>query len=281
MSSHTYNARYKAEVAKFTKKDGIIAFCYMGYVIALTFALSIFSYSDTVHELFSMEVLRFINNPLRPILMVAPCLIIVLVRKQGFSSIGFHKKNLGSALLLGLIFSIIVQMLYLGLLPGFIGGGQLRPFGDIVVRILTVTLILAAWEDIVCSGFIQPRLHSIIKSNILAVFVGALFFAVMHLPIYFVVSDASALSVLFSARMIGWIGSHVVYNLLFRKYFSIFPVIMLHTFTNVAQGTWWEHSSATGLDDTISFAIKVLAVVVWAVYQVRKGKKASMLEQAD
>jgi len=273
MSDNNYNARYKAEVAKFTKKDGIIALCYMGYVIALAFAYSIIFYSDTVHELLSMEVLRFLDNPLRPILMVAPCFIIILVRKQGLSSIGIHKKKLGFALLLGLIFSIIAQMLYIGLLPGFIQGGQLRPFGDIIVHILTITLILAAWEDIVCSGFIQPRLHGVIKNNILAVFVGALFFAVMHLPIYFVVSDASALSVFLSARTIGWIGSHIIFNLIFRKYFSIFPVIMLHTFINVAQGSLWEYPRVAGINETISFATITLAVVVWAVYQSRKSKK--------
>jgi len=51
---------------------------------------------------------------IRPILGVAPVFVIVLLKKQGLSSMGFHKKNLGVALLLGLAFLVIAFILYSG-----------------------------------------------------------------------------------------------------------------------------------------------------------------------
>lgn len=280
MTSQSYNVQYKAEVAKFTKKDGMLALCYFAYILALTFFLG-FSLQSSIAAELSNETLIFINNVIRPIAMVLPCIVIIFVKKQGLSSIGIHKKNLGAALLLGLVFSAIALMLYWGLLPGLVQGGQLRPIGEIIVQILTVTLVLAAWEDIVCSGFIQTRLHGLIKHNILAVFVGALIFAFIHFPAYILADFIDpgyyrALNLLISPRMIGWIGMHTIHNLLFRKYFSIFPVIMIHTFVNVSQGLLWEAPGVTGLNETVSFAIIVLVVVAWAVYQVRKGKKPSV-----
>jgi len=75
-----------------------------------------------------------------------------------------------------------------------------------VIRALISTLIFAAWEDIVFSGLIQPRLHGIVKNNILAVFIGALFFALMYMPFFFVGLGTSALSMLVSSTMVVCMG---------------------------------------------------------------------------
>jgi len=272
---NSYNARYKEQIAKFTKKDGLLAICYFGYLMALSFALSFFFQSQMAYEL-SIDTLLFIHRVVRPILGVAPAFVIALLRKQGLSSIGFHTKNLGKALLLGLVFSVIALMLYSGVLPGIVQGGQLQPF-SVLTEALMITLVYAAWEDIVFQGYIQPRLHGIVKSNIIAVLIGALFFALVHVPVFVVVDGLSGLSILASATMAAWIGGHVIYNLVFRKYFSIFPVIMLHTFINFSsQGDIWE-SGVTSVDEVapfpISFVIITVAVILWAVYESRKSKR--------
>jgi len=266
MSNHIYNARYKAEAAKYKKKDGIIALCFFAYLFIVSF----------IYGMYSIPIATFHGVAIYALVNIAPLIIIVHAKKEGLSSIGIHKKHFLAALCLGLVFSVVALMIYRGLLPGFIQGGQLESIG-IILTGLYMGIILATWEDIAFAGYIQTRLYGLIKHDILAVLVGALLFALIHISMRWAVFGLSAFGALVSLETPGWIGMHVIHNLVFRKYFSIFPVIMLHTFINVAQGRLWA-SEVSGLDDTISFVIIVLAVVVWAVYQVRKGKKASMPE---
>jgi len=277
MSNYNYNARYKEEVAKFTKKDGLIAICYFAYIVVMGFAFSFFfNYSQMAQQL-SGRVLHVILNYISPVLYVAPVFIIVFIKKQGLSSVGFHKKDLKSVLLLCLALFALTQMMWSGLFIGSIQGGHFLPF-NVVTELIIIVLIAAAWEDIVFSGFIQPRLHGIFKNNIVAVFIGALFFAFMHMPVFFVAINLSPLDALLSDSFIVWIISHVLFNLVFRKHFSIFPVIAIHAFMNLASrgGEMWE-SGVTSLDTLapfpISYIIMAVAVILWAIYQNRKSRK--------
>jgi len=277
MSNYNYNAKYKEEVARFTKKDGLIAMCYFAYVLVMSFAYSFFALHSQIAQQLSVGVHAIINDFIMPILYATPVFVIIFLKKQGLSSIGFHKKNLGSVLLLCLAILIFTQMLYSGALLGLIQGGQLHTF-SVVIELLIIVLIAAAWEDIVFSGFIQPRLHGIIKNNIVAVFIGALFFAFVHMPVFFVATGLSPLDALLSDSFVVWIILHILLNLVFRKYFSIFPVIMLHASINLASrgGEMWE-SGVTSLDTLapfpISFIIMTVAVILWAIYQSRKSRK--------
>ena len=281
MNSHIYNAKYKAEVAKYGRKDAIIALCYVVYVCAMSYFLvpSHIASNIIVALDFSAGLgtigLNILFNFTTFIVMLAPFFVYMLITGQKLASIGFRKKHLGAALCLGLAFSAIALVLtYRGLLPGLIQGGQLNSFG-ILMLLLLQTLLAAAWEDILFSGYIQTRLYGLIRHDVLAVFIGAVLFGAMHIPSRVPQYGLSALGGLVSLEMIGWIGMHSVWNLLFRRHFSIFPVIMMHTFWNMAQARLWADPLPPGLNETASFAIIILAAGIWAFYTRRKGKKAS------
>ena len=276
MSSHIYNAKYKAEVAKYGKKDAVIAICFFVYICALLF----FADAIAAWVVIGLDIAGTRTGAIVYVLaialpMVVPVIAIILIRGQGLSSVGIHRKQLGAALGLGLVFSAIaIILLYIGLLPGFIQGGQLLPFGIIMFWLL-YTVILAAWEDIAFTGFIQPRLYGLIKHDILAVFTGGMMFAIMHIPFRLATVGPAAFNAYLLLEVAGWIGLHSIYNLVFRRYFSIFPVILLHTFINFSHGgRLWEHPRPAGLDETISFIVIVLAVGTWAFYLRRKGAAA-------
>jgi hypothetical protein len=269
MVNQGYNAKYRAETAKYTKKDGVIALC-------------LYAYLFIAHYVFGPIVLSWISDTSRNLafglVMVVPCIAIVLISRQGLSSIGIHAKHLRAALCLGLLFSAIALMLRRGILPGLIQGGQFHSIGTII-NVVFLTVIIAVWEDIVFHGYIQTRLYGLIKKDIPAMLTGAVLFAFIHLPIGLALEGASALSWFVSLNMVFWFGWYLIFNLVFRRYFSIFPVIMLHTAIVVSSGRLWVSTETwepgiSGLNETISFAIIVLAVCAWALFAYRKSKNA-------
>jgi len=255
---------YKDEVKKYGKKDAIIALCFF-----------IFWFMGGVAN----GLLRVAGvNPLIPgisfsFIMVAVCFVIVLVKKQGLSSIGFRKKNLWSALRLGLLFSIIPLVLNDGILPGIIHGYEPRPIGMILYMTIG-TFIFAASEDIAFVGYIQTRLYGLIKNDILAVCLGAFLFSIMHISVPLAVDGFAV----FNADIFIWLSFcfvlHFVMNAIFRRYFVIFSAMIWHTLNNVAGSrTIWATGEHTLLWPIISTIAIILAVVIWTYMRRRSATK--------
>ena len=259
---------YKQEVSKYTKKDAITALC-----VWLAMCIIVFVFGTIMRTVYLGGMQQTVNLVQQFAFMLL-CVVVVLLKKQGLSSIGFRTDNIWSALRLGLVISIVPLLLYNGLLAGIINEWQLQPIRNILYGLL-ITFLFAAPEDIAFTGYIQPRLHGLVKIDALAVFVGALLFAFLHIVFFIAVIGLSEFSLILSPHMVGWIGSHIMFNLIFRKYFSIYPVIIFHTFFNfAAAGRLWlgaEH----GIDETISFVILISAVIVWACFSYYSSKKIS------
>ncbi|MCL2354148.1 MAG: CPBP family glutamic-type intramembrane protease, partial [Defluviitaleaceae bacterium] len=166
------NEIYKQEVLKYNKKDGIIALSFFVFYCILMFMLGVVRRLG-VDPLFSGIGVS--------VIAAIALILLLLLKKDGMSSIGFHKENLWSAIRLGLFFGLIPLLLSGGLLPGIvIYGWQVAPIGQILLATL-FTFIFAAHEDMIFVGYIQTRLYGLIKRDILAVFVGALLFSLMHI----------------------------------------------------------------------------------------------------
>jgi membrane protease YdiL (CAAX protease family) len=272
MGRHIYNARYKEEVAKYGKKDAIIALC---YIVFLSIALPLV-FGTLSPWMRSLPITGELRITILSFLFLVPCFAAILIKRQGFSSIGIHTKNLLPALCLGIVFSTFsLVFTYRGILPGLLTGEQFQTFG-ILMALLFSTVINAAWEDIAITGYVQTRLYGLIKNDVLCVLVGGLLFAWIHIPprIYF--HGLSAFDAYLLVEVVGWIGMHVIFNWVFRRYFSIFPVILLHTFINFAGGNLWYMPLPLGVNHTIiSFLVTVLVVGAWALYLNRKGNKLS------
>jgi hypothetical protein len=130
------------------------------YPVFLSIALPLVMFSPWVGSLPIPGALRI---TIIFFLYLVPCFAVILIKQQGFSSIGFHTKNLLPALCLGIVFSVFsLVFTYQGILPGLLTGGQFQTFG-ILMTLLLSTVLNAAWEDIAITGYVQTRLYGLIK----------------------------------------------------------------------------------------------------------------------
>jgi len=161
------------------------------------------------------------------ILLIFP-FVIVLKKKQGLSSLGFCKKNLWPSLGLGLSCGIVALIFNKGILFAIIYGWKLEPFGFLVYQFLYYLVGIALIEEVIFRGYIQTRLYGIFRNNVSAVLTGALMFSLMHVP-----NQLAKGNVELNLALLIWLATcfiwHIVFNLIYVKYNSIFGPILLHT----------------------------------------------------
>jgi len=243
--------RYNQEVRKYEKKDAIIALC--AFVVAT--AISVLDYVLITNFESHATILQFTGR----ILIIGMTFAIVLVKKQGLASIGFHKDKLWSILRFTIL--LIVVFSAFGIIPGLIHGWEFNTL-RVLIPLLLTTIIMAAGEDIFFVGYLQTRLYGIFKSHVLAILVGAVCFALIHVPIG-----------LLSPFPMGWVGmwviwmiGHTLMVLIFRRHFSIIPVIVVHTLANfLSGGSLWVAFDFG--EDWTGIGI-ILVLVVLLVYEI-------------
>jgi len=208
------------------------------------------------------------------LIMGIACFVVIGIKKDGLGSIGFHKENLWPALRIGLLFGFVPLALNNGLLPGFILGWEMQTSALILLLILLRTFILAAHEDMIFVGYIQTRLYGLIKRDLLAVLVGAILFSLMHIMPQLGLHGFAAFHVGNGLWLLVLIPQHIVFNALFRRYYSIYPTMILHTLVN-GVGQMWRvrEPEAWWSGGFIYLFAIVLAVGIWALYLRRKDQK--------
>jgi len=259
--------KYAQEVAKFNKRDGILAISVFFGLLLLSnvfpLVLRMIPMSDVV---FTRILLVWLA------LLAFGVFIVVKARKQKLSSIGFHKENLGKGIGLGLLFSLI-PVAFIAIVPGMLHGFFELDLGWLMLTLIS-TFIFAAHEDVIFVGFIQTRLYGLIKSRFLAIFVGSLLFALMHLPpwIYMGRLDMNQpIEILF--QVVRWSAMHFVFVAVFKKYYSIVPVFILHTINNLSNV--FSYSNMTLAN--ISIAVSVLAAC-FLYWQTNKADKKALVQ---
>jgi len=268
-------SRFGKEISRFGKKDGILALCMFLFSTLLIVA------SITVRNMgFPMPwfVARIIEY-----IPVVTIIVIVLHNKQGLSYIGIHKEKLWPAIRLGLLFSLI-PIIFRGLIPGFYGGFNRLSLGAIISA-FAISLLFAAWEDILYAGFITPRLYGFIKSGWFAIPLGALLFAIMHVPAWVLNGGMHfgswELLGLNGLQILRWCIGFTFYFAVFRKYYSIVPVILIHTINNFM----WDLTSGApepfGMENwwIISNAARLLAAgtLFFHIYKSEKKEQQNSL----
>jgi len=256
--------RYEQEVQKYGKKDSIIALCACLVIAVLTVALWAIAESFELARLQS-SILQLTFSAI----VIGIAVTIVLIRKQGLASIGIHKDKLWPTLRFGLLFILIFSAL--GVVPGLIYGWEFNSLRTIIA-LLFMAIVLAAQEDIFFTGYLQTRLYGLFKKDVLAILVGAVLFALVHIP----VGLFSDMNMVF--YMVTLCISHVCMVLIFRVYFSIIPVIIVHTLQNFLNlGDLWsvynpDYNSSWVM--TAALPIWVLMIVL-EIIRFRRRKKAS------
>ena len=259
-------SKYKQEVQKFGKKDAIIALCAFVSVTALiTFFdwLRIQGFHDTTSGI----IVR--------VIIVGIVFSMVFVKKQGLASIGFHKDKMRQTLIFGLLLTFVFSAF--GIVPGLIDGWELNSFGTII-SVLFITIIMAAGEDIFFVGYLQTRLYGMFKNNVVAILIGAICFALAHVPAALLLSPYPVSMV---NMWIIWIIGHTLMVLVFRKQFSIIPVIIVHTLANFfSAGSLWSDFNSEYNESWVStamllvFAILLIIEIVRWVCKTKRGRIA-------
>jgi membrane protease YdiL (CAAX protease family) len=138
------------------------------------------------------------------------------------------------------------------------------------------TFFFAAHEDVIFVGFIQTRLYGFFKTDKVAITVGALLFALMHIPPWLVMGriDTSNLLMGIGLPFVSWFIFHLVFVSIFKKYYSLVPVFILHTIINYS----WNFAQTTtvlGIDfSLILFSLFVLAAAILFWHTHKQSKKA-------
>ena len=267
------NLQYKQEVSKYGKKDAIIALGVFLFFIVLLQMVGIVN--DSSREALTSQQ-RFLIRGLMSFAGVIPVFAIILIKKQGFSSIGIHKEKMLPALRIGLLFSFIP--LTLGILPGLLYGAEFVGFGTLLFS-LFVTFLFAAAEDVCFVGFLQTRMYGLFKTDKVAISLVAAMFSFMHVPAWLRTGQLSFDNLLYlGIALITWFILHLALVSIFRRYFALAPVVLLHTLYNFSSDSIWIFADeyVTYAEEwwMLSFPILIAAIGIWAWYIHRKNKKA-------
>ena len=268
---------YKDETAKYTKRDAVHALLFAAYVyllfIGFWITVNVFDVSRTVGQLFGVLV---------TLVVLLPLSFIVIKKGQGLHSLGLSLINWAKAIGAGLFFVVAFLMFNRGLLPGLLGGWQFQPTRTIA-WLVVYGLIMAFWEDVVHIGYIQTRIYGLIKKDKLAILVGSLMFAAFHYPLIFAAnivnnrSFGSDFWIDLLTLTFTWATLHIAMNAVFRRFYSIIPVTLLHFSINFSHGNLWVDGGGNGLNRFVFLGITVLLVLTVTVFLPFSDKKRNVI----
>ncbi|MCL2445756.1 MAG: hypothetical protein FWD06_03190 [Oscillospiraceae bacterium] len=256
--------------AMHSKKDAIIALAYFAYFILRDFAVSL-SYSHfsggSGQILEDWHLIIAITCVIDILIVVA----IVKFRKQSLASIGLHKQKLLSAIGLGLLFAPI--FLFSRVVPGITGGWILNALGSFLFALANV-MLWAVREYISFVGFIQTRLYGLVKNDAWAINLGAVLFALAHIPSR-LVGGIPLWDITFMLLLVNWFFMHRAFVMLFKKYHSLVPVFIMHVASNFP-GLWQgEGRISPMLTVMIPTVVFCVTVEIWYYQTERKNNLCS------
>jgi len=260
------DSRYRQEVQKYGKNDAIHALCvYLAIAILVVIQWFIRTNYDFT------GILSFVDLLAMPIIVIVVVFTIVIVKKQGLASIGFHKQRMLPTLTFGLLIALI--LLVFGIAPGLVYGWEFNNIGAALIPILLRILILAAFEDILFVGYLQTRIYGLIKKDVPAIFVVAVLFAVIHIPVGLLGGMTIGSDLILA--LIGWAMAHLLLVLIFRKQFSLIPVFVAHTLINFfRRGELWVDFNPYYNEYWIITAefLVLLLLVIFGIVKWRRSK---------
>jgi membrane protease YdiL (CAAX protease family) len=203
---------YKEMVSQYTKVDGILAI--MLYIVLML-----------IYYLAGIIYVRkqlYIGVPVN-IFIILLCIVLVLLRKQKLASIGFTLKNIGKALLTGIILGLVFSF-FMNVLPNIHAGGKIISLNQALYNVFYYFIIISLSEEVVFRGYIQTRMYSLIKHDLLAVLVTGFLFYTMHIPFQMLVNGMH----LDLMDLYVKIAMHFLMNYLYRKYNSLAGATVFH-----------------------------------------------------
>lgn len=257
------HSSYIENVRRFTKKDAVIAL--------LLYAALIFLYA--VAGLVKMRILGiplilFVN-----IIFPLLCILIVQLRKQGLASLGIHKKGALQSMLAGtacgLLFIVAVAVI-----PAIGLGWKLAPLLPIVFTFLYQLFIIALCEEVMFRGYLQTRLYGLTRNDVIGVLLGALCFSLMHAPYQLASGNRSAADPSFYLWLLSTFMYHILFNTVFRKYNSIYGVVIMHALFNTAGSIFDTGGNVPDWYNIYTFSLPFVLVFVLGGVTILKRTRA-------
>ena len=208
---------YKQEVSRYKPADGVLA-------VMVFIVLMLFYY---LMGLLQAKANIYLGVPVN-LLFIALCAFLVLIRKNGLTSLGFKKKNAGKSALTGLVLGVL---LILGNAFIRLSGGQtFAPVDVIISKFFYFLVVIALMEEVVFRGYIQSRLFGLLRHNAVATGVAGILFTLMHIP--YQMGAAGQDLVTFCQNNWWWFITlfiwHLVFTYLFRRFNSILAPTIFH-----------------------------------------------------
>jgi len=231
---------YDKNLLAYDKTDGKLVFVAIFFVILLFLVATIIFYY-LILPMQNHVALVITHNVMGALLVgIFPFGLIVLLlkkRKQSVATIGLSSENWFPSVVVGLLIGLAVWIWG----NSFFSWGSFTqtfsdaPNWDIIRSILYLLIVVAFVEEIVFRGYMQTRIHGLIKSTFLGVMAVGLIFAVIHFPFHFVLSGLSLgeYSLYFFINSLPhFMVLHALFWFLYRRYNSLIAPIIIHFFWN-------------------------------------------------
>lgn len=214
-----------------TKADGVIAILFWVYTLVLTISYSIIiKKSGLLVDLNKSNGMGY-----KDVLYALPCtiiycvtiVVILIFRKQSFSTVLINGKNILKCILLGFVISLPVIVIKLL-------NNTLNNNNEFVWPLIHYLINVSFIEELIIRGFIQPRILVLIKNKAAAFFIVGWMWGILHIPIKVAITNQSALYFFLQEPLfMGFVVSHVLMVYLATRFNSIIPAVIFHFFLDV------------------------------------------------
>lgn len=213
---------YKEDVLTYEKVDAYIALIYYIFFMALYYFMGSVYAEKQVYLGVQINIISAVI-----------CLIIIKVRKQKLSTVGFSMYKMKKSLILGSALGVML-LLASSILPNLLSGNQIISVKEFFYNIFYYFIVIGLVEELIFRGYIQTRMYGLINKKTPAILVTAVLFMLMHIPFQMGKSNMGLLE--FISNNANWLlltGMwHIAFDFLYRKYNNILSGTIFHGFMN-------------------------------------------------
>lgn len=217
---------YKEHITKFDSSDGFLA---LGIIVTYFVVMTI---SGIIVQYISQLQITIIGGGIN-VFFVVLVLLCLKMRHQGIETIGLKEGNIRLSFVLGGTLAAI--HFFCNCLSNVLFEHQsFIDFADILIYFVyffTVGLV----EEVLFRGYLQTRLHSLLKHILLDVLVTGVLFVLMHFPFRMVAYDMSFWEIISNVRYIADLFiTHLILSYIRIKSDSLYGAILPHWVSDFA-----------------------------------------------
>ena len=208
---------YKGQVREYERKDAIMAIVVWGVILGIYYFMG---------QLYANKGV-YLGIPVN-IVLASLCIVLILLRKQKVTTIGFTKKNAGNSIVLG---SVLGTLVVIGnIVVNLVWAHQLAQIQNIIANLFYYMLVISLVEEVTFRGYIQTRIYGLVKKPLFAIILGGILFMLMHIPFQMGHAKLGLLAYVQQSwiTLIFTFIWHVVFDFLYRKYNAIYASTIFH-----------------------------------------------------